>query len=442
MARNGFASENTYKNPALRAIPEKKTASKTRLVIGFWQINELIEKNMTKKTLIIAEAGVNHEKNMAQAEQLVDIAAEAGADVFKTQTFTAGSLVTRNCPPAKYQTDNVGAQEQFSMLESLELPREWHAPLKARCEAKGMEFLSTAFEFESFNFLQDLGIKRIKIPSGEIATLPFVVHQARAGLPIILSTGMATMREIENALGACIVGYRGDKDSDINIRTIRAAWADPTARKTLDGKVTVLHCTTAYPVQWTDVDMNALPTMREQLGLPIGYSDHTPGIVASLAAVALGATVIEKHYTISRAMDGAPGHPSPDHKASLEPVEFKALVEGIRMVEAAPSLETVRAACLAMEEKYGIASGIEHLEDVLGKSEKTPTSGAREVAKVAKKSLVAARDITPGEKLDLTNLTMKRPAGGLDPKHLFDLLGTYATQAYAKDDFIVLDQDV
>ncbi|MBU6235678.1 MAG: N-acetylneuraminate synthase family protein [Alphaproteobacteria bacterium] len=386
------------------------------------------------KTLIIAEAGVNHEKNMAQAEQLVDIAAKAGVDVFKTQTFTAGSLVTRNCPPAQYQTDNVGAAEQYSMLEQLELPYAWHTPLKARAEAAGMEFLSTAFEFESFDFLMGLGLRRIKIPSGEISNLPFVVHQARAKLPLILSTGMATMDEIYDALGACIVGYRGD--THVNINTIRAAWADKDARKLLDGRVTVLHCTTNYPVKWDEVDMRALPTMHKLLGLPIGYSDHTPGIVASLAAVAMGATIIEKHYTISRAMDGAAGHPSPDHKASLEPNELQALVEGIRMVEQSPTLDTVREACKALEARYAIQSGIEHLDTLLGRAEKVPAQGAREVARVAKKSIVASKAIKVGEVFGYNNITMKRPMGGMAPDAFFDLLGKPSAQSYAPDDFI------
>lgn len=386
------------------------------------------------KTLIIAEAGVNHEKNMDQARKLVEIAAEAKVDVFKTQTFTAGGLVTRACPPAQYQSDNVGAQEQYSMLESLELPRDWHAPLKAYTESLGLEFLSTAFEFDSFNFLNTLGMKRYKIPSGEIANLPFVVHQARAGLPLILSTGMATMDEIEDALGACLVGYRGDET--VNITTIRKAWADTSARKILDGKVTVLHCTTNYPVKWDEVDMRALPTMRAKLGLPIGYSDHTTGIVASLAAVALGATIIEKHYTVTRAWDGAEGHPSPDHKASLEPDELKALVEGIRMVEQNPTLETVKSACLAMETKYGIQSGIEHLETLMGRAEKIPTKAAVAVAKVAKKSIVAGKAIKKGEVLGYDNMTMKRPMGGLAPENFFDLLGKPANRDYAEDDFI------
>ena len=395
--------------------------------------------------LIIAEAGVNHEGRKDQARQLIDIAADAGVDVFKTQTFTAGEVVTLTCPPAMYQISNVNAQDQFSMLKNLELPYEWHASLKAYTKEKGLEFLSTAFGFRSFDFLMELGLKRIKIPSGEISNLPFVVYQARQNIPLILSTGMADMAEVRLALGAVICGQSAD--THITLKDIETAAGNNTAIRALKGKVTVLHCTTDYPVKWDQVNMRALPAMREKLGLDIGYSDHTPGLVASYAAVALGATLIEKHYTISRSWAGQPSHPSPDHQASLEAVELKALTEGIRLIEAylqeVPAagenerMDCVRQTCLAMEKKYSIRSEVEHLHELMGTAEKTETDGARDIAKVAKRSLVAVRPIKAGEIFTADSVTMKRPAGGLMPGNYFDLIGRTATQAYNTDDFIL-----
>jgi len=395
--------------------------------------------------LIIAEAGVNHEGRQDQARQLIDIAAEAGADVFKSQTFTAEEVVTLTCPPAIYQVSNVNAQDQFSMLKKLELPYEWHAALKAYAEEKGLEFLSTAFGFQSFDFLMNLGLKRIKIPSGEISNLPFVVYQARQNTQLILSTGMADMAEVRLALGAVICGHR--PGTDVTLNDIKTAADDDAAIRAMKGKVTILHCTTDYPVLWDQVNMRALPDMREKLGLDIGYSDHTPGLVASYAAVALGATLIEKHYTVSRSWAGQPLHPSPDHQASLEPIELKALVEGIRLIETqlkdlpeaseSERMALVRETCLAMEKKHGIRSELEHLEELMGTTEKMEMAGAHNIAKVAKRSLVAARPIKAGEIFTADSVAMKRPAGGLASGKYFDLIGRTAMQDYNADDFIL-----
>lgn len=402
--------------------------------------------------IIVAEAGVNHNQNMDWANQLVDIAAAAGADVFKTQTFTADSLVTLNCPPSEYQVSNSGAVDQYSMLKALELPYSWHLDLKKRCEGLGVEFLSTAFSEADFDFLRTLGLQRIKIPSGEISNLPFVVHQARSKLPIILSTGMADEQEIERALGAVAFGYLAPETENPSVSSFDTYLKMPSSLELLQSKVIILHCTSDYPVAPRDVHLRAMASMRERFwDIPIGYSDHTVGIAAAVAAVALGAVLIEKHYTIDPKVNGfklKDDLPGPDHAASLLPVELEAMCTGIRAIEQAMKiqpnsneLEKIKLAaevCQEMEIRYGVDCRASGLQEMLGLSEKRVGERAAKVAKIAKKSLVARHNIRKGDIFSSENLAAKRPMGGLSSEYYFDLVGQLADRDYQRDDFIVM----
>lgn len=392
--------------------------------------------------LIIAEAGVNHENNYQQAEQLIEIAAEANVDIFKTQSFKASDLVTATCPPAIYQIENANAQDQLSMLAGLELPEEWHEDLKQKCEQLGLEFLSTAFSFKSFDYLAELGMQRLKIPSGELSNLPFIIYQAHQNLPMILSTGMSTIEDIKMALAAASLGYGGVSLQEISMEMIENR--AKSGFNDLKHKVSILHCTSNYPVSWNDVNIRSIGTMQKEFGLDIGYSDHTVGLIASLAAVAFGATIIEKHYTISREFDGKPDHPSPDHAASLEPEELKALVEGIRLVEQkitpemneSHKLKLLKEICEHLENRYNVETYFDKIDIILGSPEKMISEDTRKLSKVAEKSIVALKDIKEGEIYSLDNLALKRPAGGLKPQKLFDLLGKPAKRDYIFDNFI------
>jgi N-acetylneuraminate synthase len=332
------------------------------------------------KTLIIAEAGVNHNGDLALAKQLVGSAAAAGADLVKFQTFVTAKSISRNAPKAQYQwlsTDP--AESQFEMVRKLELSRADHVALIAECGRRGIGFFSTAFDAESFDMLMDLGIDRVKIASGEITNLPFLRHVGRSAKPVLLSTGMATLGEIESALD--VLEQAG------------------TPRK----HITILHCNTEYPTPPSDVNLRAMTTLRQTFGLEVGYSDHTAGIEIPIAAVALGATVIEKHFTLDRNL------PGPDHKASLEPDELKAMVLAIRNVESA-----------------------------LGDGIKRPSDSERKNRSIARKSLVAARDIRAGEQFSETNLTVKRPGTGLSPFRWDEVVGQRAPRDFAADDLIEL----
>lgn len=328
-------------------------------------------------TLIIAEAGVNHNGDIDLALRLVDAAADAGADAIKFQTFRAEKLLTRAAPKAAYQKASGTATEtQMEMIQKLELDDTAHHTLFSHCRSKGIEFISSPFDLDSISFLQKLGINTLKIPSGEITNLPYLRKTGGLNKKILLSTGMADLGEIEDALDILM--------------------ASGTQRK----KITILHCTTGYPTPFKDVNLNAMNTIRQAFpGISVGYSDHTRGIEIAIGAVALGASVIEKHFTLDREMKG------PDHKASIEPRDLKALVRGIRNMEIA-----------------------------LGTGIKKPSPTDLSNIKVVRKSLVAACPINKGEIFTPDNITAKRPGTGTSPMKWDDLLGRTARKNYQKDD--------
>lgn len=331
-------------------------------------------------TLVIAEAGVNHNGDPAMARRLIEVAARAGADLVKFQTFSAHRLATAAATTAEYQRRNTGNLEpQQAMLSRLELSREMHMELIQLCRACGIGFFSTAFDCESLDFLAGLGFERFKIPSGEITNLPYLRQVGRYRKPVILSTGMATMGEIESALNVLeAVG---------------------TGRK----QVTVLHCTTEYPAPMADVNLRAMLAIRDMFEVAVGYSDHTQGIEVPIAAVALGASVIEKHFTLDRSL------PGPDHKASLEPAELAAMVSAIRNIECA-----------------------------LGNGIKDVGAGEARNRPIARKSIVAACSIRAGEAFAEANLTTKRPGTGISPMRWDEVIGRRARRDFAKDEFIEL----
>lgn len=328
------------------------------------------------KVFIIAEAGVNHNGDISTAKKLIDAACDAGADAVKFQTFKAENLVCKTAEKAEYQLETTDSTEtQYDMLKKLELTRQMHEELMQYCNEKKIMFLSTPFDRESISLLSDLGIKIFKIPSGEITNLPYLREIAKQQKKIILSTGMSNMDEVKAAV--VVLRENGAKD------------------------ITLLHCNTQYPTPMTDVNLLAMVKMRDELGLPVGYSDHTQGIEIPIAAAALGAAVIEKHFTLDRNMEG------PDHKASLEPKELKQMVEGIRNVESA------------------LGNGIKQMS----KSEKSNID-------IVRKSIVAAVKIEKGEKFTETNLTTKRPGTGINPMRWDEIIGTTADRDYETDEMI------
>jgi N-acetylneuraminate synthase len=354
---------------------------------------------MIGRTLIIAEAGVNHSGSLDTALALVDAAADAGADIVKFQTFNASSLAGRAAQKADYQQRTTDAAEsQRAMLKRLELPPSAHPPLIERARARGIEFLSTPFDPKSLEFLLSLGLPRIKIGSGDLTNAPLLHTLARTGATLILSTGMATLGEVEEALGVLAHAYGGSNEAP-DITAFRAAWRDPAARQHLAAKVSLLHCTTEYPCPPEDVNLAAMQAMRTAFGLPVGYSDHTDGFEISLAAVALGATIIEKHLTLDRKAEG------PDHAASLEPGDFARMVSAIRNIEGA------------------IGDGI-----------KTPKDSEIKNMPIARKSLVAARPIKAGDVLGADDIASKRPGAGRPPIEYWSLIGTTAARAYDEED--------
>lgn len=350
---------------------------------------------------IIAEAGVNHNGSLETALALVDVAAEAGADAVKFQTFKAEKLVTASAAKADYQKITTGSEEsQLAMLRKLELKFEFHQQLRDYCRLRGIEFLSTAFDDESLRFLVDeVGVAKLKIPSGEITNGPFLLQHARTGKPIILSTGMAMLGEVEAALAVLAFGYL-DWDEAGDDR-FRLAYASEEGRAALQDKVILLHCTSQYPTPPQHVHLRAMDTLQQAFGLPVGYSDHTQGLAVPIAAAARGAQLIEKHFTLDRRLQG------PDHQVSLEPEELKAMVSAIRSVEKA-----------------------------LGRPEKMPQSLEWQTREVARKSLVAATEIKAGERFGVGNLACKRPGGGLSPMEYWRMLGQISPRDYQADDLI------
>jgi len=355
-------------------------------------------------TYIIAEAGVNHNGSLDRAKQLIDAAAAAGADAVKFQTFKADSLVAKEAPKAEYQKQRTGSQEsQYEMLKRLELDREAHCALQKHCDAQGIAFLSTPFDGESLKMLADeLKLPVIKIPSGEIANAPFLLTVARTGKPVVLSTGMSTLGEIEMALGVLAFGYLQSQEGP-GPTAFERAYANPAGQALLQEKVTLLHCTTEYPAPMNEVNLRAMDTLHAAFGLRVGYSDHTEGIAVAIAAVARGAVLIEKHFTMDRTL------PGPDHQASLEPQELLQMVKSIRDVEQA-----------------------------MGNGRKVPSITELANRIVARKSLVAIEEIQEGEKFTPHNLGVKRPGDGLAPAHYWELLGKPAIRGYHKDEKILL----
>lgn len=330
------------------------------------------------KTLIIAEAGVNHNGDLAIARELIDVAADAGADMVKFQTFNANKLVTRHASKADYQNKTTDTEEsQHEMIQKLELTRDMHEQLIAHCSLRGIQFFSTGFDADSVDMLVELGIDTFKIPSGEITNLPYLRHVGQYGKSVILSTGMATLGEIESAIA--VLEQAG----------------------TLRGHITVLHCNTEYPTPMTDVNLRAMCAIRDAFGVKVGYSDHTSGIEVSIAAVALGATVIEKHFTINKNL------PGPDHQASLEPNELKGLVSAIR-----------------------------NIEQTMGDGVKRPSSSEKKNKPIVRKSIVAACSISKGDSFSEANLTVKRPGTGISPMRWDEICGRPASRDYLADELI------
>jgi N,N'-diacetyllegionaminate synthase len=325
---------------------------------------------------IIAEAGVNHNGSIDIAMRLIDAAKASGADAVKFQTFRADLLATRSAHKAPYQERTTpNAESQFEMLQRLELDAATHQRLIDHCRQVGIQFLSSPFDAESADLLATMDVPLFKVPSGEITNLPFLQHLARKGRPLILSTGMSTLEEVKEAVNA-----------------LEAAGVS---------KLTLLHCVTEYPAPYADVNLRAMQTLKSTFGLPVGYSDHTPGIEISIAAAALGAEVIEKHFTLDRSL------PGPDHAASLEPAELRQMVAAIR-----------------------------HVEVALGTGIKSPAPCEVHNISVARKSIVAARALPAGHRLVTEDLDIKRPGNGLAPKLLPDLIGRTLREAVAKDELI------
>ena len=335
---------------------------------------------MRQRTLIIAEAGVNHNGDIGLAKELIDVAAEAGADLVKFQTFNANRQVTYIAKKADYQTKNTdGNETQHEMLRRLELTEEMHNKLIAHCVLRNIGFFSTSFDIESTDLLVKLGQNQYKIPSGEISNLPYLRHIGRLGKPVILSTGLATLGDIEAAID--VLEQAG------------------TSRANL----TILHCTTEYPTPMAEVNLRAMQSLHRAFGVAVGYSDHTQGVEVAIAAVALGATVIEKHFTLDRNLLG------PDHKASLEPEELKAMVTAIRNIEVA------------------LGDGIKRLSPSEAKNKP-----------IARKSLVASQAIKAGELFSAQNVTAKRPGTGISPMLWDEIMGRVSQKDFLEDELITL----
>lgn len=336
-----------------------------------------------KKVVIIAEAGVNHNGSIENAFKLVDAAVEAGVDYVKFQTFKANKLVSTQAKKADYQIENTknNTESQLEMLQKLELSESAHEQLVAYCNSKGINFFSTAFDLDSLDYLFSLGMNMVKIPSGEITNLPYLRKAAKLFKKIILSTGMSTLEEISEALNVFL-------DSGI-----------------LNENITILHCNTEYPTPMKDVNLKAMLQIQKEFKTPIGYSDHTLGIEVPIAAVALGAVMIEKHFTLDKNMEG------PDHKASLEPNELKSMVSAIRNIEAAIS----------------------------GTGLKEPSESETKNIAIARKSITAKTSIAKGDIFSEENLTVKRPGTGISPMLWDHIIGQKATRDFSPDDLIIIN---
>jgi N-acetylneuraminate synthase len=358
-------------------------------------------------TFIIAEAGVNHNGSIEMALQLIDAARAAGADAVKFQTFKSESVISRHAVKADYQVSATGGHEsQLDMVRRLEFDLAAHRRLLEHCAKLNIQFLSTPFDEPSVDMLvHDLGVPLLKIPSGEITNALLLIKIAHSGKPVILSTGMSNLGDIELALGVLAFGYLGEGGTP-SVVAFSDAYRSTAGQAILKGKVTLLHCTTEYPAPFADVNLKVMDTLHSAFGLPVGYSDHTPGIAVPIAAVARGALVIEKHFTLDRSL------PGPDHLASLEPEGLAAMVQGIRQIE------------------LSLGSGIKYA---------TPSEAKNQP--VARKSLVAACPIARGELFTIDNLTAKRPGIGVSPMHFWTYLSKRAARDYSTDDLIDVHED-
>lgn len=330
------------------------------------------------KTFIIAEAGVNHNGSVEIAKKLVDAACEAGVDAVKFQSFKSEKIVTKGATKAEYQKKTTGSGNQYEMLKKLEISYEEHIVLQKYCEEKGIMFISTPFDFESVNLLEKIDIPLYKISSGDLTNTPFLRYIAKLNKPMIISTGMANLGEVEAAI--------------------------ETIKECGNGQISLLHCTSNYPTAYEDVNLNAMITLKNAFKLPIGYSDHTIGIEVPIAAVAIGAEIIEKHFTLDKNMEG------PDHKASLNPVELKQMVESIR-----------------------------NIEKVFGDGIKKCNKNEESTKEVARKSIVASVDIKKGDTISYSNVTFKRPSGGLSPMLVDKIIGKVAIDNINSEEFITFD---
>ncbi len=331
----------------------------------------MVEQGKTSPVFIIAEAGVNHNGSEQMALRLVETAAQAGADAVKFQTFKAENLVTKSAAAADYQRQQTGNTDQFTMLKNLELSENLHLKIIAHCRDCGIEFMSTPFDLEAAEFLVSMGMARIKVPSGELTNLPFIEALSTFNKPMILSTGMANLEEVSEA-----------------VEVIQKVRKEHNFFEPLPEKLTLLHCTSNYPARNEDVNLKAMQTMAMEMELPVGYSDHTEGTLVSAAAVAIGASVIEKHFTLDRCL------PGPDHQASLEPEELKLMIRQIRQVEAC-----------------------------LGNGEKTPTENELPIRDLVRRSVTLTTDKAAGLAIMEKDLALLRPGSGIAPKHIDEVVG-------------------
>lgn len=357
---------------------------------------------MKNKIIVIAEAGVNHNGSLKNAFEMIDVAKSAGADFIKFQSFIADNLASKFARNAKYQDRNLKTKKtQYQMLKDLEIDKSFHLKIARECERKGISFLSTAFDPESLDFLLDtFDFDFLKIPSGEITNAPFVLKHALSGKNIVLSTGMANMKEIRDALGVLAFGFSKNNHKP-SMANFKKSYESKKGKKLLQQKVTLLHCTTEYPAPLSDVNLKAMRTLEKEFKINVGYSDHTSGIAVAIAASGMGAKIIEKHFTLDKNQSG------PDHKASLEPNELRDMISNIRLVES-----------------------------ILGDGEKKAQQSETKNIEVARKSLVAQKVIRKGEKFSKDNLGIKRPGNGISPYEYWNLIGKISTNDYEKDELI------
>lgn len=353
-------------------------------------------KSSSQGVYVIAEAGVNHNGQRDMALALVEAAAASGADAVKFQTFDAVKLASKSAPKAAYQVTNTdNAESQLAMLKRLELPKEWHQDIQRHARDLGIEFLSTAFDAESLDFLCRLDMPFFKVPSGELTNGPLLWQFARTQKPLVLSTGMATLSEVEQGLAIVAHALVHEREPE-NMDEVWRSWSVAENRHKLLGHVTLLHCTSQYPTPWSEVNLKAMDTLANAFGLEVGYSDHTEGALVSIAAVARGAKVIEKHFTLDRTL------PGPDHKASLEPNELKGMINDIRA-----------------------------LEQAIGSACKAPQASEWDTRKAARQQVVASRQIAKGTVLSREDLTTARSGGGVPAVELWSLVGKVSPREYA-----------